>query len=194
MGKHSQPSTVKQNNQYLLPVSGLFPFLRKSCFISIKKKTQTRPEHFSKRCKHFFFCLAALVLKRQTNYQVDTESEGWMLRNKSFSQLWSDVFIRILPGKMLIYPLHCRLPPPSLEMWLFLDGQGNFDPLRLLWSITRFNRSSAHEFKLILSQTSTAPLLRFPVKAKAPQNCHSCWQLAVESTFLRWSSLQVTPS
>lgn len=52
---------------------------------------------------------------------------------------------------MLIYPLHCRLPPPSFKMWLFSDGQGNFDPLRLLWSETPFNRSSMQEFKLILS-------------------------------------------
>lgn len=79
---------------------------------------------------------------------------------------------------MLIYPLHCRLPPPSFEMWLFSDGQGNFDPLRLLWSETPFNRSSMQEFKLILSLPTTAPLLRFSVEAKALRSCQSCWQPA----------------
>lgn len=162
-------------------MSGLFhlqQFCTSKNFISIRRNANETSKHW--KGKHFFFfCLATLVLKRQTNYQVDTESvEGWKRRNKSFSQLWSDIFIRNLLSKMLIYPLHCRLPPPALEMWLFLDGQGNFDPLRLLWSITLFNRSSAQEFKLILSQANTAPLLRFPVKAKAPQNCQSCWQPA----------------
>lgn len=58
---------------------------------------------------------------------------------------------------MLIYPPHCRLPPPSLfKMWPFSDGQGNFDPLRRLWSETPFNRSSPIEFKLILSLATTA--------------------------------------
>lgn len=63
-------------------------------------------------------------------------------------------------------------------MWLFSDGQGNFDPLRLLWSETPFNRSSAQEFKLILSLPTTAPLLRFRVEAKALPSCQSCWQPA----------------
>lgn len=79
---------------------------------------------------------------------------------------------------MLIYPLHCRLLPPPFKMWLFLDGQGNFDPLRLLWSETPFNRSSTQEFKLILSLPTTASLQRFRVEVKALPHCQSCWQSA----------------
>lgn len=118
-------------------------------------------------------------MKHEPNYQINTESvERRMRRNKSFAPLWSDVFGRNLLGKMLIYPLHCRLPPPPFKMWLFSDGQGNFDPLRLLWSETPFNRSSAQELKLILSLPTTASLQKFGVKAKALPSCQSCWQPA----------------
>lgn len=110
---------------------------------------------------------------------MNTESvERRKRRNKSFTLLWSDVFGRNLLDKMLIYPLHCRLPPPLFKMWLFSDGQGNFDPLRLLWSETPFNRSSTQEFKLILSLPTTTSLLRFRVEAKALPSCQSCWQPA----------------
>lgn len=61
-------------------------------------------------------------------------------------------------------------------MWLFSDGQGNFDPLRQLWSETPFNRSPTQEFKLILSLPTTTSLLRFRVEAKALPSCQSCWQ------------------
>lgn len=70
---------------------------------------------------------------------------------------------------------HC---PAPFKMWLFSDGQGNFDPLRLLWSKIPSNRSSTSEFKLILSLPTTSPLLRFRVKAKALPSCQSCWQPA----------------
>lgn len=63
-------------------------------------------------------------------------------------------------------------------MWLFSDGQGNFDPLRLLWSETPFNRSSTQEFKLILSLPTTASLQRLRVEVKALPHCRSCWQPA----------------
>ena len=63
-------------------------------------------------------------------------------------------------------------------MWLFSDGQGNFDPLRLLWSETPFNRSSTQELKLILSLPTTVSLQRFRVEAKALPSCQSCWQPA----------------
>lgn len=79
---------------------------------------------------------------------------------------------------MLIYPLHCRLPPTLFKMWLFSDGQGNFDPLRLLWSETPFNRSSTQQLKLILSLPTTASVQRFRVKVKALPSCQSCWQSA----------------
>lgn len=98
--------------------------------------------------------------------------------NKSLALLWSDVFGGNLLGKMLIYPLHCRLLPPPFKMWLFSDAQGNFDPLRLLWSEAPFNRSSAQEFKLILSLPTTGSPQRFGVKVKALPRCQSCWQPA----------------
>lgn len=98
--------------------------------------------------------------------------------NKSSALLWSDVFGGNLLGKMLIYPLHCRLLPPPFKMWLFSDAQGNFDPLRLLWSEAPFNRSSAQEFKLILSLPTTGSPQRFGVKVKALPHCQSCWQPA----------------
>lgn len=79
---------------------------------------------------------------------------------------------------MLIYPLHCRLPPTLFKMWLFSDGQGNFDPLRLLWSETPFNRSSTQQLKLILSLPTTASVQRFRLKVKALPSCQSCWQSA----------------
>lgn len=79
---------------------------------------------------------------------------------------------------MLIYPLHCRLLPPPFKMWLFSDAQGNFDPLRLLWSEAPFNRSSAQEFKLILSLPTTGSPQRFGVTVKALPRCQSCWQPA----------------
>lgn len=110
---------------------------------------------------------------------MNTESvERQKRRTKSFALLWSDVFWRNLLCKMLIYPLHCRLPPPPFKMWLFSDGQGNFDPLRLLWSKTPFHRSSTQEFKLILSPPTTTSLLGFGVGAKALPSCLSCWQPA----------------
>ena len=81
---------------------------------------------------------------------------------------------------MLIYPSTLQICPrlPLQKMWLFSLGQGNFDPLRLLWSETPFNRSSAQEFKLILSPPTTAPLLRSRVEAEALPSCQSCWQPA----------------
>ncbi len=83
-------------------------------------------------------------------------------------------FGRNLLGKMLIYPLHCRLLPPPFKMWLFSDGQGNFDPVWLLWSKTRFNRSSTQQFKLIQSLATAASLQRF----RALPSCQSWWQPA----------------
>lgn len=110
----------------------------------MESKAKEAPRHFSKHWKgKHIFAFATRKVKHQPNYQIKSESvELKKRRNKSYALLWSDVFWRYLPSKMLIYPLQCRLPLPPFKMWLFSDGQGNFDPLRLLWSKTPSNRSS----------------------------------------------------
>lgn len=118
---------------------------------------------------------AECTTSQMTKLKASQWKEG---TNKSASLLWSDVFGGNLLGKMLIYPLHCRLLPTPFKMWLFSDAQGNFDPLRLLWSEAPFNRSSAQEFKLILSLPTTGSPQRFGVKVKALPRCQSCWQPA----------------
>lgn len=63
-------------------------------------------------------------------------------------------------------------------MWLFSAGQGNSDPLRLLWSETPLNRSSKQEFKPTLSPPTRAPVLRFRAEAEGLPRCQVCWQHA----------------
>lgn len=78
--------------------------------------------------------------------------------NKSFPPLWTDIFRRNLLCKMLLYPLHCRLPPPhsncdcSQMVKVILTHLDCFDLKHLL-------THPPLEFKLILS-LQTQPLCK----------------------------------